>query len=731
MFPEQIRAGLRPWTPLKMYARAQNRNANIRYYSYIDKKELDGPLSIDVTIPEGNYDSVLGATYFQVARDGLALQKSQNGGGRIPLPAPNPVPYHRFASRVPPAERENSYFDGMDISLAGIADLAAGQDRAFLQDGLRGIQATVERAMNELSFTEPARIAPLLAQGLTDTNALAARVVSSNLPEQAKYDVLFELREKQEQFQQAIVQTLGVSLSAGVGTPGAGGPGRGGPALPDSDPYVIPGQEFAVTIHVNNPGDAPLEIKRMWIETPAGESWTAAPDGPVPAWLNTGQALDQRFRIRVPENAVPTRPYFTRPSDAQPYYDLADTRYQDLPLSPYPLSAWAEFVQDGADVRIGQVVQTSRQVTGLGTVMNPLMVAPAVSVRIAPQAGVTPLDSKSFSLSAVVRSEKDSATSGNVRLTLPTGWRSEPATAPFAVDRAGLEQTVRFQIFPDRLEQKPYSITAVAESGGRQYQEGFTTVGYSGLRPYNLYAPATYRTSGVDVKMTTGLRIGYVMGTGDPVPESLTELGVQTEFVNAQDLMQGDLQKYNVIVLGIRANDARPELQTHSARLLEYVNRGGVVVVQYHYGSGFGPYPYTLPGTPGGDAERVVDEAAPVTFLDPQCPLLNWPNKITQDDFAGWVAGRGNGFLLTWDDRYQAVLETHDTGQMPQRGGLVYARYGRGLYVYTALSLYRQLPEGVPGAFRLFANLLSLPRNPALQLPALRGGPVRPAAPQR
>jgi hypothetical protein len=120
-----------------------------------------------------------------------------------------------------------------------------------------------------------------------------------------------------------------------------------------------------------------------------------------------------------------------------------------------------------------------------------------------------------------------------------------------------------------------------------------------------------------------------------------------------------------------------------------------------------------------------------VTFLDPQSPLLAWPNKITADDFAGWIAGRGNGFLLTWDDRYKAVLETHDPGQMPQKGALMYVRYGRGVYVYTALSLYRQLPEGVPGAFRLFANLLSLPRNPAFRLPALQGGPVRPATPAR
>jgi LmbE family N-acetylglucosaminyl deacetylase len=732
MFPEQIRAGLRPWTPLKMYARAQNRAANTRYYNYIENKWLDGPLSIEVTIPEGNYDAVLGETYVQVAREGLALQKSQNGGGRIPFPGPNPVPYHRFASRVTSADKDNSYFDGMDVSLAGIADLAgSGPDRAYLQEGLRGIQASVERAMSELSFTQPAKIAPLLAQGLKDTNALVARVAASALSEQTKYDVLYELREKQQQFQQAIVQALGVSLSAGMGSIAAAAPGRGGVVPADSLPYVTPGQEFATTVHVNNPGDSPLEIKRMWIETPAGENWTAAPDKPVPARLDPGQALNQQFRVHVPDNAAPTRPYFTRPNDEQPYYDIADARYQHLPLPPYPVSGWAEFVVNGVEVRTGQVVQTARQVTGLGTLMNPLMVAPAVSVRISPQAGITPLSEKSFSLTAVVQSEKETTASGNVRLTLPAGWRSEPAAAPFTLERAGLEQTIGFQVFPDRLEQKPYSITAVAESGGRQYQEGFTTVGYPGLRPYNLYAPATYQTSGVDVKMTTGLHIGYVMGTGDAVPESLKQLGVQAEFVSAQDLIQGDLQKYNAIVLGIRANDARPELDTHSARLLQYVNNGGVVIVQYHYGRGFGPYPYTLPAAPGADIERVVDETAAVTFLDPQSPLLNWPNKISAADFAGWFAGRGNGFLLTWDERYQAVLETHDPGQMPQKGGLMYARYGRGVYVYTALALYRQLPEGVPGAFRLFANLLSLPRNPAFKLPALRGGPVRPANPQR
>jgi LmbE family N-acetylglucosaminyl deacetylase len=730
MFPEQIRAGLRAWAPAKMYARAPLRAGDAGIYSYIDKRPLDSPVSVQVTVPEGTYDPVLGATYLQIAREGLALQKSQNGGGRVPLPGPNPVSYHRFGSHVTAAEKENSFFDGVDISLVGIASLSAGQENGFLQDGLRGIQTTADRAMSEFSFNQPEKIAPLLAQGLKDTNALATRVAASSLSEQAKYDVLHELRVKQEQFQKAVVQALGLSLSATVAQPGPAGRGGANPLGPgETFTYAVPGQEFPVTVHLNNPALAALEIKRLWLETPAGENWTVTPDAPVPARLNPGQAVDQRFTVRIPENAAATRPYFSRPNDEQAYYDITDPRYQDLPLPPYPLSARVEFTEDGTDVSAGQVVQTVHQENGRGTVMNPLMVAPSVSVRISPQAGVTPLDSKSFALTALVSTENEVGAKGTVQLALPPGWRSEPATAPFSMERAGLDQTVRFDVFPDRLEQKPYTITAVAESGGRRYEEGFATVGYPGLRPYNLYAPATYQTSGVDVKLATGLRVGYIMGTGDAVPEFLKELGIQAEFLSPQDLIQGDLQKYSVIVLGIRANDARPELGTHSARLLEYVNNGGVVVVQYHYGRGFGPYAYTLPAAPGADIERVVDETAPVTFLDAQSPLLAWPNKISSGDFAGWVAGRGNGFLMTWDERYQAVLETHDPGQAPQKGGLVYARYGRGVYVYTALSLYRQLPEGVPGAYRLFANLLSLPRNPAFQLPALRGGPVRPATP--
>jgi len=734
MFPQQIRAGLRPWSPVKMYARvpifpitdkgmldsATGKYHPVRFYDFVHNTWTEGPLSTNLEIPEGDGDPLLGASFTQIARQGWSLQKSQNGGGGIPLSAPLAAPYHRFGSSIPAADKEQSYFDGVDTSVAGIADLASGPDNAFLKEGLGRINSVVEQAMTGFSASEPEKIAPLMAEGLKETNALIALVANSKLSEQAKYDVSYELRAKQDQFQKAILQALNLSLEATVAPERE--PNRGNPlfALPaETMRSLVPSAQFVVRVHLNNAGTTALALNRIWLESPAGESWSVSADSatPTPANLEARHALDQRFNVKPPQDAALTRPYFSRPNEELPYYDKLDERYRNCSFAPYPLAAWVEFSYMGVPLRVGQVIQTVQQQTGQGIVLNPLEVTPAVSVRIFPDAGITPLGSKSFALSAQVHSEAQTGAKGTVRLDLPDGWHSEPASAPFALERAGQEQIVRFEVIADRLETKAYTVTAVAESGGRQYREGFITAGYPGLRPYNLYVPATYRTSGVDVKISQGVRVGYVMGTGDTVPQSLEDLGVHVQLLNAQDISSGDLQKYDVILLGVRAYTARPELATNHKRLLEYVRNGGVVIVQYQsvqYDHNFGPYPYTLPN----DAERVVDERSPVVFVDPKSPVLTWPNQINQSDFAGWVEERGHSFLKTWDPQYVAPLETHDADQKLQKGGLVYARYGRGVYVYVAFALYRQLPDGVAGAYRLFANLLSLPRNPALKQPS-------------
>jgi hypothetical protein len=254
----------------------------------------------------------------------------------------------------------------------------------------------------------------------------------------------------------------------------------------------------------------------------------------------------------------------------------------------------------------------------------------------------------------------------------------------------------------------------VASYGGREYREGYSVVGYPGLRPNFLFVPAEYKGVGTDIRVAPGLRVGYITGTGDEVPAAIENLGIPVSFLTASDIAGADLSKFDAIVMGVRAYAARPELAVHNQRLLDYAKNGGVLIVQYNtpeFDHNYGPYPYVM----GNNPEEVTDEHSKITILKPASPLLIWPNKITQADFEDWVEERGSKFLKSWDERYEALLSTQDAGQEPQAGGLLVTQYGKGVYVYNAYAFYRQLPEGVPGAFRIFANLLSLPKNPQIR----------------
>jgi len=726
MFPEQIKEGLRPWKPLKDYARvpfAPITNKGIydyadgRYYpadfrNYTDGTVIHGELSTAVEIPEGEYNPLLGLTYAQIARVGLGNQKSQNGGTGLPPAEEEMSPYHRFASLVSVPDKESSFFEGVDVSLMGIASLAQGGDTAFLKDGLSQINSLVEKAMNDFSAQHPEVIASPLAAGLKATNVLIAKVAASNLTADSKYDVTYELKVKQAQFGNALAESLGLSALATLAPEKEPtGPFARFFRNPPTFQVAIPGQEFWVKVHATNPTNLPVQLESVVLRAPQGEQWSIDPPKPSGGTLKGNQSMDVRFTVHVAPNARFTRPYFTRPDIEQPYYDIRDPKDVTLPVAPYPLSARLHFAFDGVPFEISKVVQSVKRVTGPGTVLEPLIVGPAISVSIAPQAGIVPLDAKSFDLTVTIHSNVKGPAKGTVKLDLPEGWKA--GQEEFSTAKDDDDQTLNFHVTPARLEQKPYTITAVASYDGQDYKEGYHTVGYPGLRPYNLYRASAYRTTGVDVKVAPGLNVGYIMGAGDDMPQSLVNLGINVHFLTAEDLASGNLSKFDAIILGVRTYAVREDLKTYNGRILDYVKNGGVVIVQYNtpeYDHNYGPYPYQM----GSNPQEVTDEHSKVEILAPANPVFSWPNKITSKDFENWVEERGSKFLESWDAAYQPLLETHDPDQAPQKGGLVYAKYGKGVYIYNAYAFYRQMPEGVPGAYRIFANMVSLAKNPQL-----------------
>jgi LmbE family N-acetylglucosaminyl deacetylase len=727
VFPEQIAAGLLPWSPAKVYARvpffsvtskgmfdyATNKYAPARFYNYVTKEWTTESPKANVTVAEGDYSPVLGMSYLQFGRMGLGLQKSQNGGMGVPAAGAFDVAYHRYGSRVKTEEQEKNFFDGVDVSLMGIASLAAASpasQTAFLHDGLEKINGLVEQAVKAYAIKAPEKTAPFLRDGLRATDALIGQVQASSLTAQEKYDLLHELRVKRVQFNDALVEALGLKLRAQVAGPGGGGPfarfGDGG----DTFVTAVPGQSFAVQVQVVNGSDVPVTMKDCGFESAAGARVEGA-EPSAAATIVDGKAFGQRYSVKLPDDAQVTRPPFTQTKSEQAYYDVADPAMRNASLPLPALTAWVTVDYDGVEVRLGQEVQTLHRVSGLGTVYEPLVVAPAISVAVSPAAGVVPLTEKTLMVTAKVRSNVKGAAAGSVKLELPTGWTAAPERAEFSLVKDGDEVEIPFVVTPGKMAETAYTMTAVASFGGKEYREGYKTVGYAGMLPGNLYRPATYTARGVDVKVAPGLRVGYLPGTGDEVQASLENLGVHATTLTMADVVGGRLAGFDVVVLGVRAYAAHPGLAAANGQLLEYAKSGGVVIVQYNRGQfDYGPYSTSL-----GAEEKVVDETAAVQLLVPESPVLSWPNKITERDFNGWVEERGHGFMESWDPKYQALLETHDPGQDPQKGGLLVAKTGKGAYVYVAYALYRELPEGVPGAYRLFANLLSLGKSSGAQ----------------
>jgi len=731
VFPDQLKPasegglGLQPWQPLAVYSRtpfapitskgmfdyATGKWSPAKFRNYITGEWSTTAPTSDVQLPVGKFDFTLGRTYGQIAHEGWGEQKSQYGGANPLLSGPATGNYHLWAvapSAQPAKGRETAANNSLylnskvqiDTSLSGLAQAMKGSaPPEWLTSGLKAIENDIHQLESKCPCSSGLSLAQQLAPIYRQTLALREKVAGSTLDTRGKASLLFELDAKINEFQSALANALGLDMIAFRNNePHSQGSGFRGASADESSTSVSPGQQLYVQVHASQ-ATSETKLQKIWLESRTGDEWKNS----TTATINpTAPVSDPVFTVHVADNAAPTAPYFTRPNIEQPYYDVSNPHWRGRPFAPYPLDAWAEFSFSGLPIRIGKVVQTLQRITGPGGFYEPLIVTPSIGVSVDPTARVLPLDGSALPVRVTVHTQGPAE--GTISLKLPEGWHSEPTQADFHRKAAGDTDAIMFSVTPSVAHTGAYAIQAVAQSGGRSYESGWHSIGYQGLRPYNQYLAAELKTRKIDVKLAPGLRVGYVMGPGDLVPQAMEGMGLTPSLLSNRDLLSGDLSAYDVVVVGIRAYAVRPELAKAQPRLDEFVRNGGTLIVQYQSDTFPAPLPLSMSSRM---PERVVDENSHVKLLDPSNPLMAFPNKITSADFDGWVEERGHGFLDSWDAGYTALTETADPGQDPQRGGLIATRQGKGTYIYAAYALYRQLPELVPGAYRILANLLS------------------------
>jgi hypothetical protein len=525
------------------------------------------------------------------------------------------------------------------------------------------------------------------------------------------------LEEKRKEAETALNEALNVTLEATV----VSRVGRDGEPVKeaatkeeDTITTVSPGQEFLVGLDFHNGSKDSLLIDGLKLEVPEG--WGTISDKMKQVAIKPGNNVHVVFRLRVPKDATDTRPYWHRDDpETESVNHIDDEKYATLPFPPPVLRARAEYsvaTAGGVAAKIkngiGATVVT-RFVDDAGTQhARPLAVVPGFSVVLEPGTQVISTHNGSSSTVAVgVASNLSHVTQGMLHLQLPEGWRSEPAQFEVEFKRRGEKQDFQFKVFPAGLQEGRTKVRAVLQVDGEKFSEGYTLVTREDLGSFYYYQPAVQRVSIVDVRAPHDLKIGYIMGAGDDIPTVLKQVGMDVTLIPPEKLASEELSRYGTIVLGIRAYDTQKDVTENNRKLLDYVAAGGTLVVQYNadvgdFNSGhFTPFPAEL------SRVRVSVEEAPVEILAPDDGVFHYPNAITARDFDGWVQERGLYFMDKWDEHFKPLLSCHDPGEDAQKGGLLRAQYGKGTYIYTGYAFFRQLPAGVPGAVRLYVNLLS------------------------
>ncbi|MBK9795432.1 MAG: PIG-L family deacetylase [Holophagaceae bacterium] len=649
-YPEQIRAGLRPWQATRLLW---------NHYRFSDDapKPPAGSVKLDV----GAYDPLLGRAYSELAAESRSQHRSQGFGG--------------LAQR---GQREESF-----ELLAGTpakADLFDGIDLGWSRfPGTAQVAALLKKARGAFRPQQPAGMLPLLHRALGAIRALPSGLQAEPL-----------LRSKAQELEELIRAAAGLWVEAIA-----------------HRQSVAPGDSLTVNVAVLGRGGSALVVDALSLEavTPTSARTLEVRKEDKPLLEN--QPMKAAFTFTVPAGSPLSQPHWLGgPGTAE---------WAGLPEAPPPFRLRVQLSQPQGRFEVVVPVQYRHRDPVLGERYRPLVLQPAALVNLAEKVQVfAGPEAKELRLKVVAGA---SSPSGRVRLRVPATWKVEPSEQAFKLTRPGEEQELAFHITPPSAPAAGELVAEVDLGGGFTTARSLVRLDHPHIPLQTLLPEAKAQLERFDLKHN-GHRIGYVMGAGDDVPQALRRLGYEVELLSDEALAREDLAHFDAIVLGIRAFNTRPALGSLKDRLHAYVAGGGTEVVLYTVNTRFpginaamvtdaiGPYPFKV------GQKRVSDESVPVRFLQPQHQAFHWPNELTAKDFEGWVQERSLYHAEGWDSRYTPLLGMADPGEPEDQGALLVAPHGKGHYVYTGLAFFRQLPDGVPGATRLFANLLALGHAP-------------------
>ncbi|HXE34729.1 MAG TPA: PIG-L family deacetylase [Verrucomicrobiae bacterium] len=644
-FPEQIsKDGLAAW------------GSSVYPLQILDTERggATGATSNGYSLPVDEISELWGKPWREIALDAFSNHRSQGITGFVNSP---------FLRRPLVLIRE----DGAKLDPATLAEplhelpSEAAPEGTFRR-AMREAESSIEKAHGEALALHWAEASLSLVGAARQIDLISPRFEGAPSSQLA-----FELRRARERIDRALTLAAAVEVRAEA----------------DRDTLVV-GESFGVSAQAICRSEAGCELGAAELNLPQFLKETKR-EGDA--------AKGYQFTVDVAQAA----PELTAWEKLQPEPPPLVTVKQEVTIGGYKFSV---------TVPVTHIAPSSTRVDRV-----PLRIVPAYTLKVEPKQALEVLGKpgKSFDVLLKVHSYATQPGKVSVWIDLPDGFTAS-APVELAFDGAG-EKFAKVTVTPpNKLTAGKHTITAYAKRGNEKFS---TSIEPLPSLPTQFWSePAQCEVYALDLSVPKNLRVGYITAEGEPIPEALRTLGLQVEMLDAQALAFGDLSKFNAVVVGVRAYELRPELPGANQRLLQYVSNGGTLVVQYNRDfawnrAQYGPYPAKIQNGPGGQLPRITDENSPVKFLKPDDPLLNRPNKITQEDFKGWVQERGLYYWTQFDAKYTPLLAMNDPGEPDLNGAIVYTHYGKGIYIYTGIAFFRQIPEGVPGAYRLFVNLLS------------------------